>query len=377
MHAASTLGAMTASPGRQMAQHQQPTGFAALAREAGLEVNARFGHRLLGLPGTWIGAVETPSTATGSRIRPLRQRTSSSPWHYWWQAHFLDAVVDAAYLALAQGNRTEAHVELQRAQALLRGIWIRNFGRFRNDFFDDMAWLALAASRLNALSQRLTARPLWLARQAIKTLTRQLHGGYDDVLGGGLYWSSKRDFKNTPANGPAALHFARMGITEQAAAILDWLRTELFDPSLGLYLDGVHPTEAGRSVEKTIYTYNQGPVLAAMLELGRPQDLEHAAALIEAVRHRLSTPCQFGGPEQLSPPGQGIRLESGGDGGLFTGILCRYLASAARDPRLPEKTRETASGLVRETAIVVAGQSSTELSHAVQRWSVLSAAAAL
>ena len=49
MHAASTLGAMTASPGRQMAQHQQPTGFAALAREAGLEVNARFGHRLLGL----------------------------------------------------------------------------------------------------------------------------------------------------------------------------------------------------------------------------------------------------------------------------------------------------------------------------------------
>lgn len=328
-------------------------------------MNARFGHPLMNLPGTWIGALAT--VAVGDQphqpIQPHTRPTPWSPWHYWWQAHYLDAMVDAGFLAVARGDRIEARIELQRAQALLRGILVHNFGRFRNDFYDDMAWLALAAGRLDTLSVRLLARHDRLARRAVKTLARELHGAHDDVLDGGIYWSRKRDFKNTPANAPAALLFARIGEMEHAQSLLNWLRAELFDPDLGLHIDGIHPTANGRSVERTIYTYNQGPVLAAMLEVGRPQDLLHAAALIESVHQQLYT------------PGQGLRLEGGGDGGLFTGILCRYLALAAHDPRLPVQARRTASALVRDTAVVVAGQSPTQLSKAVQRWSILSAAA--
>ena len=364
---------MTASPGRPTARHRQPADFAALAREAGAEVNARFGHRLMGLPGTWLGALdaqplhsENSANSENSAAQSRMHRSWSAPWsqwHYWWQAHYLDAVLDAGYLALARGDRSEARAELQRARALLRGILLRNFGVFRNDYYDDMAWLALAAGRLNELSLRLTARTARLAKHAVISLTHQLHGGHDDVLGGGIYWSRKRDFKNTPVNAPAALLFARIGEVDRAASLLDWLRVELFESKLGLYVDGVHPTAAGRSIENTIYTYNQGPVLAAMLEVGRPQDLAHAEALIESVHRGLST------------PGQGLRLEPGGDGSLFTGILCRYLASAARDPRLPNQSRETASNLVRETAATLRRESPAHLSAAVQRWSVLSAAA--
>lgn len=345
---------------------QPPTDWAALARDASVAVNTTFGHRLMGLPGTWIAAI-----AAGPAASAAQRPTPWSEWHYWWQSHYLDAIIDAGFQGVERGDRTGARRELRRARQLLRGIMVRNFGRFPNHYYDDMAWLALAAGRLNKLSLRLEAKPARLAEFATKTLTRQLHGAHDPVLGGGLHWSLKRDFKNTPVNGPAALHFARTGDHEVAAAVADWLRRELFSPGIGLYIDGVHPTSTtpanptGRSVEHTIYTYNQGPILAALLELGRPQDLKQAGELIDAVRVQLST------------PGAGIRLEPGGDGSLFTGILCRYLALAAHDERLPAHSRDTASSLIRDTARQVIDQDPRQLSAAVQRWMLLSAAAAL
>ncbi|MGN5732902.1 glycoside hydrolase family 76 protein [Arthrobacter psychrochitiniphilus] len=333
--------------------------WAALAATAAQNVNARFGHPLMRLPGTWIG-----SLAAGPNARPP-STVPWSEWHYWWQAHYLDAILDAGFLALSNGARPAARRWLRQGQALLRGILIRNFGRFPNHFYDDMAWLALAASRLNELSLRLNAKPVALARFATRVLTRQLHAAHDQVLGGGLYWSRKRDYKNTPVNGPAALHFARIGELRTAAAVTAWLRTELFDLDSGLYMDGVHPTATGRSVERNIYTYNQGPILAALLRLGGPGQLEQAAGLVTAIKAQLST------------PGHGLRLEPGGDGSLFTGILCRYLAVAARDGRLCAQTRETASNLIVQTAEQLLNHEPDQLSAAIQRWSIFSAAAAL
>ena len=45
-----------------------------------------------------------------------------------------------------------------------------------------------------------------------------------------------------------------------------------------------------------------------------------------------------------------LRCEGSGDGGLFTGILARYLALAAVDGRLPAGTRAAAEALVNDTA---------------------------
>lgn len=326
------------------------TPWAAAALAAGSDVHERFGHRLMGLPGTWLG-----SPAPGLRGTPF------SEWHYWWQAHYLDAIIDAAELHGKSGDSAAAAQELARGRALLRGILIRNFGLFPNFYFDDMAWLALAAHRLHQRSHGKAT----LARFAVSTLTRQLHGAHDDVLGGGLFWSRKRDFKNTPVNGPAALHLARLGEHATAAAVTDWLRNELFDPETGLYLDGVHPTPAGRSVERTIYTYNQGTVLGALLALGEERHVVQARDLIAAIQAHLSV------------PGQGLRLEPGGDGGLFTGILCRYLALAARSERLPAQSRDTASSLITDTAVTVMDQQTNQLSNALQRWMILTAAATI
>ncbi|WP_404290176.1 glycoside hydrolase family 76 protein [Glutamicibacter arilaitensis] len=344
------------------AQHQpgnhRPENWDALAEAAGKDLHARFGHRLLGLPGTWIGSLHATPTASASRTRPRPW----AEWHYWWQAHYLDAILDEASHELQAGNRRAARAHWRRAKQLLRGILLRNFGRFPNYFYDDMAWLLLASQRLNELSLQLTARPALLATLAMSALGRQLVRGQDQRLGGGLYWSRKRDFKNTPSNGPAALYFARIADLRTAAGLLDWLRRELYSTQSGLYLDGIRFTADGLLIEDAIYTYNQGTVLGALLATGTAANLEQADSLINSINHQLST------------GEQGLRLESGADGNLFTGILCRYLALAANDERLSAATRRAAASMVRATASQVADRVEVQLSAAIQRWTILQAA---
>src|SRR5262249_19140566 len=81
--------------------------------------------------------------------RPARLGRVGS-WHYWWQAHALDCVVDA----VARGHRAER----DRAAELVRGITARNGGTLRNDYYDDMAWLALALLRARVVAGLPTER---------------------------------------------------------------------------------------------------------------------------------------------------------------------------------------------------------------------------
>ncbi|HSU46258.1 MAG TPA: glycosyl hydrolase, partial [Arthrobacter sp.] len=103
--------------------------------------------------------------------------------------------------------------------------------------------------------------------------------------------------------------------------------------------------------EPAVYTYNQGPVLGALLELGGDANLARAAVLVDAVQRLLTVPADAAGAPDGFPAGRSVlRCEGTGDGGLFTGILCRYLALAAADSRLPQATRATAARLVTDTA---------------------------
>ncbi|GAB3543192.1 glycoside hydrolase family 76 protein [Arthrobacter tecti] len=333
----------------------------ARASTAACSVTNVFGHRLLGLPGTHLGAVRVP-------------RRLGGPWHYWWQAHYLDCLLDAAE---REGNNDDAAAHRTRARRLLRTIRLRNGGRWTNAYYDDMAWLSLAALRSADLAGH---RPL-------SKLTRVLASAHSPDLGGGLFWNMSRDFKNTPATGPAALYFARIGRLEEAQRMVDWLFDRLLDPRTGLLLDG----QRVRSEELVtdIYTYNQGPVLGALLSLGGERNVGRAEALIEAVSQNL---VQSGGA---------LRTHGGGDGGLFTGILARYLALAANSPLLAESSRSTARTLITTTAdglwegrgelepggrrrrtVVVfpeapyshAGTGAAELSTQLQAWMVFEAA---
>ena len=156
------------------------------ARLAADSVLHQFAHRPLGVPGTLLGSVQVPET------RPLSKRLKD--WHYWWQAHFLECVVDAGERELHAGNRLGASEWLSRARALVRGINARNLGTFVNGFYDDMAWLALAAGRMNELSRAMNGGEGDTgAQDAGNVLFPQLRSGMSPY--GGVSWSKqKRDF---------------------------------------------------------------------------------------------------------------------------------------------------------------------------------------
>jgi len=314
------------------------------ANVAARSVTELFGRRLLFLPGTHLAAVQWPSKHLKNLLHP---------WHYWWQAHYVDCLVDAGRRELGNGATPTArfngphHPSAGKlASRLVTGIRLRNAFTFVNNYYDDMAWLALATHRLQSLAEE-TRKPGRRRNARVqKTLTLQFDSASTDDLGGGTFWSKKRDFKNTPATAPVALYYARTGQQAKAQRLVDWLNAVLFDEAQGLYIDGARLNAAGEvMVENTIYTYNQGPVLGALLELGGDANLARASAVIDGVAQHLTVhPAAQGSSPRV------LRCDGTGDGGLFTGILCRYLALAAADARLPESARNTATELVTATA---------------------------
>jgi predicted alpha-1,6-mannanase (GH76 family) len=278
-------------------------------------------RRLAGVvPGTRIGRVRWP--------RPVP--SPPAPWHYWWQAHLLDCMVDAQ---LRSPERRRARA----IAALVRGIRLHNAGSWLNRYYDDVAWLGLAVQRAGLLAGR-SGLP------ALAAITNRLHEGWTEGAGGGIWWRREDDFKAAPANGPAAILLARDGQSAFAAAISDWMADTLIDPDSGLVRDGVRVASDGsiRAVEPYIYTYCQGVYLGACVELierdGHHRFTDRAMAIVDAMTHRLADPLGV-------LPGSG-----GGDGGLFAGISARYLTDAAL--RVPELAGPAAR-IVRSSATAV------------------------
>lgn len=270
-------------------------------------IRARHFRRVWGLPGTVLARSGWPPDA-GQRVH--------WHWNYWWQAHVLDCLVDAQL-------RAPDPARLQLISRFARSIRLRNFGRWTNDFYDDIAWLGLALQRVQALG-------VTGFEPALAAIETQLLSGWTDAAGGGIWWRRGDAFKNAPANGPAAIFHARAGHLDRARDMTDWMTRTLVDPATGLVRDGIR-ADTGELV-KHIYTYCQGVYLGACLELSQ---VDNAARVIAAV----ATHCA---------PGGILRAQSGGDGGLFAGILARYLALAART--LTGTVAETARALVLTSA---------------------------
>jgi predicted alpha-1,6-mannanase (GH76 family) len=296
-------------------------------------------RRVWGLPGTLLGVCASPATPA---------QRAFQPWNYWWQAHLLDCLVDAWLRAPTPARRT-------RVDQLINGIRVRNARGWRNDYHDDGAWLALALERAQRLV--LGRRPRTVA--AIGELSEALYEAWTEDGGGGIWWRAKdayrEDFKNVPANGPAAILFARLR-EPRGYETGRWIETHLVDHETGVVWDGLHVSPAGgiREIETTRYTYGQGVFLGVCLELAE-WDRDGAEAerwagravrTLDAVAEHFTVDAGVGADRrtgvagaagraadklgaQQSSPADVLRGQGGGDGGLFAGILARYLAQAA------------------------------------------------
>src|SRR5690348_1016234 len=145
-------------------------GRAAAAERA---VRGRYLRRVWGVPGTVLGRSGWPPTV-GQRLH--------WHWNYWWQAHLLDSLVDAQ-LRDPQPERAKV------IGRFVKSVHVRNFGKWINDYYDDIAWLGLALQRVRALD-------LSDVDRSIADIDARLHEGWTDDAGGGIWWRRGDTFKN-------------------------------------------------------------------------------------------------------------------------------------------------------------------------------------
>ncbi|MBQ8382009.1 MAG: hypothetical protein IJX47_02260 [Clostridia bacterium] len=130
-------------------------------------------------------------------------------------------------------------------------------------YYDDDAWICIQF--LNAYEQLQDEQFLADAEETLEFLWT----GWDDVLGGGIYWDKSYGGKHTCSNGPVAIAFLwayqltqKEEYLEKGKMIYNWTREKLLDGDL--YIDNMG-VDGGTNNWKA--AYNQGTMIYAGAQL--------------------------------------------------------------------------------------------------------------
>jgi predicted alpha-1,6-mannanase (GH76 family) len=238
---------------------------------------------------------------------------NSGNYYYWWQAHAIDVLVDG-YI------RSDDVSYVEQILKLMNGAAAYNGGTLLHNYYDDMEWMALAL--LRAYEATLNRKFV----DAVNLLWSDIKTAWNDHMGGGMAWRKDQlDYKNTPANAPAAILAARLyqrfGNEEDlswATKIYEWNKANLVDPSTGFVWDGINRLGDSQIDYDWKFTYCQGVFIGAGIELFYcTGDISY---LEDAKRTALITQQTFIDPRTGMLPDEGLD-----DTALFKGILIRYV----------------------------------------------------
>jgi predicted alpha-1,6-mannanase (GH76 family) len=258
-------------------------------------------------------------------------------FNYWWNAHVLDVLVDAHLRGVDQE---------EMMLTILRGIKNNNTGQFPNDYYDDMEWLALSSLR----AYHATCNREFLV--ATDILWEDIKKGWNDHQGGGIAWRKNQlDYKNTPANAPAVILAARLYKERQdsddlvwAKKIYQWQKSHLLDGETGLVWDGVNRTGDQKIDKNWRFTYNQGVYIgAAMVLYELTGDKIYLNDGIKTADFVIA--------DVHLAPGGILKSEGTEDGGLFKGILVRYMTEMILSGHLPEGRKTAYFEFLRNNAV--------------------------
>jgi predicted alpha-1,6-mannanase (GH76 family) len=259
-------------------------------------------------------------------------------FHYWPQAHALDVLTDA-YL------RTNNKQYVARMNDWMAGVRAKNGNTFLNEYYDDMLWNALAMLRVYDA----TKDKKWLDETV--TLWEDIKTAWNDTLGGGMAWrKGQRYYKNTPVNGPAIILAARLyqrlkrpDDLAWAKKVYGWQKKVLVDPATGLVYDGINQNNDGQLNTTWKFTYCQGVWIGGTLELYRiTNDPAYLADATKTADLSITDPT-------LTTNGL-MRDEGKGDGGLFKGVLVRYLTQLILEPDLPRSQKARYAAFLKHNA---------------------------
>lgn len=245
-------------------------------------------------------------------------------FHYWPQAHALDVMIDAY-------KRTGDDKYKRYFDLWFDGVKIKNGNTFRNDFYDDMEWNALAMLRAYQATKETKYK------EAVLQIWEYIKEGWNENGGGGITWKNGEPTKNACSNGPACILAARLyqefgdeKDKEWATRIYGWQKNTLVNMNNGMVYDHIN-YETGQIQKDWIFTYNQGTFAGSAVELHKI--FGEKAYLNDAVK---VADYALGALSQNSI----LKDENGGDGGLFKGIFIRYFTELIRQERLEASDRK-------------------------------------
>ena len=181
-----------------------------------------------------------------------------------------DKTIERAYRnALTKGidqyKVTNAKITTPNGQTHTVSYYNASAGNRGDYYYDDDAWICIQF--LNAYELLKDDQFLADAEETLEFLWT----GWDDVLGGGIYWDKGYGGKNTCANGPIAIAFLwayqltqKEEYLEKGRMIYDWCREVLLDKGNNLYHDSIN-VEGKYNTWKA--AYNQGVMIYAGAQL--------------------------------------------------------------------------------------------------------------
>jgi len=263
---------------------------------------------------------------------PVRQ--GQNPYSYLWGYSAMVSSVSAMYEA--SGDK--------RWLKVMDGMMLEGLDKYYDDkrapagyasyistapqsdrFYDDNIWLGIDMADLYVA----TGKKKYLARA--EEIWTFVMSGYDDRLGGGVYWCEQnKNSKNTCSNAPASVFALKMykatkdgKYLERGTALYKWTRDSLEDKTDHLYFD--HLTLNGK-LGKTKYSYNTGQMIQAAAMLygitGEAGYLTDARLMAESAYRYF-----FDAKESLA----GLRLLKGGEMWFDSVMLRGYLELYAVD----------------------------------------------
>jgi predicted alpha-1,6-mannanase (GH76 family) len=254
----------------------------------------------------------------------FKQSTTGSQAPFWQQAEMLEVAEDAY-------DRSHDPRLKKLLGEVYRGI-VARFGKrwTGNHLNDDIMWMVIADLRAYEITGNVTYRD-----QAKWHFDKVYARAWSRDLGGGLWWSTRRDSKNACVNGPAAIAAVELyealhdaSYLRKAKGLYQWEKNTLFDRDSGSVYDRAFHAGATVGKDRASYTYNQGTFIGAA---GLLYAATHNRVYYhDAVRALGYTKAHLTVNGVLKSEG------SGRDGGGFKGIFARWATKFTRDNHITD-----------------------------------------
>lgn len=289
-------------------------------------------------------------------------RPDKKDFNYWYNAHVMDVLVDGY-------NRTKDEKYVSLMKDLLSGIKLKNWGTYWKVYVDDMDWLGISC--MNAYDATKDAE----FKEVADYILTEIKKAHTDVLGGGLQWRfDQPNAKHACSTAPGAIVALRMYAIDKkeedltfAKQLYEWQTNKLLDPNTFLVWDNIRINDNGVTEVKKdwTFTYNVGTYIGMASGLYEAtKEKQYLDAAVKSAHASITNSLMVS---------DGMFKETGDhDGGLFKGILIRYLTELYFISDVPISSKKEIEGFITNNATILheKGTSPPPTVFASSDWSV-------